>query len=50
MITAIQEKYIESIEKKKVSGFNNIESRKYNYNELERQLLYWVEYETEKNK
>ena len=39
LIAAIQEEYTESIEKKKVSGFNNIESRKYDYSELEKQLL-----------
>ena len=39
LITAIQEEYAEPIEKKKVSNFNNIEQRKYDYNELERQLL-----------
>lgn len=39
LIAAIQEEYAEPIEKKKVSGFNNIEPRKYDYNELERQLL-----------
>ena len=39
LIKAIQEEYAEPIEKKKVSNFNNIEQRKYDYNELEKQLL-----------
>jgi len=39
LIKAIQEEYAEPIEKKKVSKFNNIDQRKYDYNELERQLL-----------
>jgi len=39
LIKAIQEEYTEPIEKKKVSKFNNIDQRKYDYNELERQLL-----------
>ena len=39
LIAAIQEEYTEPIEKKKVSNFNNIEQRNYDYNELERQLL-----------
>lgn len=39
LIKAIQEEYTEPIEKRKISGFNNIEPRKYDYNELEKQLL-----------
>ncbi len=39
LIAAIQEEYEEPIEKKKVSGFNNIENRKYDYSKLEKQLL-----------
>lgn len=39
MIKAIKEEYTEPIEKRKKSGFNNIEPRKYNYAELEKQLL-----------
>jgi len=39
LIKAIQEEYTEPIEKKKVSKFNNIDQHKYDYNELERQLL-----------
>ncbi|MCX4361594.1 MAG: replication initiation protein [Mucispirillum schaedleri] len=39
LIAAIQEEYTEPVEKKKISQFNNIESRKYNYSELEKQLL-----------
>lgn len=39
MIKAIQEEYADPIGKQKVSNFNNIGQRKYDYNELERQLL-----------
>lgn len=39
LIKAIQEEYSEPIEKKKVDSFNNIEPRKYDYEELERALL-----------
>lgn len=39
LIAAIQEEYAEPIGKQKISGFNNIESRKYDYDELEKQLL-----------
>ena len=39
LIKAIQEEYTEPIEKRKKSSFNNIEPRKYNYAELEKQLL-----------
>lgn len=39
LIKAIQKEYTEPIEKKKVSNFNNIEQRNYDYTELEKQLL-----------
>lgn len=39
MIEAIKKEYTEPTEKRKISGFNNIEPRKYNYDELEKQLL-----------
>lgn len=39
MVKAIQEEYSEPVEKKKLTSFNNIEGRKYNYEELERALL-----------
>lgn len=39
LIKAIEENYSEPIKKQKVTQFNNIEERKYNYDELEKQLL-----------
>lgn len=39
LIKAIQEEYSDPIEKRKISSFNNIESRKYDYEELEKALL-----------
>lgn len=39
LIKAIQEEYAEPIGKQKVSNFNNINQREYNFDELERQLL-----------
>lgn len=39
LIKAIQEEYAEPVEKRQVSKFDDIEQRKYNYNELEKQLL-----------
>ena len=39
MVKAIQEEYSEPVEKRKMTSFNNIEGRKYNYDELERALL-----------
>lgn len=39
MVKAIQKEYSEPVEKKKVASFNNIEGRKYDYEELERALL-----------
>ncbi len=39
LLKAIQEEYSEPVEKKKIASFNNIEGRKYDYNELERALL-----------
>ena len=39
LIKAIEGNYSEPIEKRKRTSFNNIEGRKYDYEELERQLL-----------
>lgn len=39
MVKAIQEEYSEPVEKRKPTSFNNIEGRKYDYEELERALL-----------
>ena len=39
LIKAIEENYSEPIKKQKVTQFNEIEQRKYNYDELEKQLL-----------
>lgn len=39
MVKAIQEEYSEPVEKRKMTSFNNIEGRKYDYEELERALL-----------
>lgn len=39
MMKAIQEEYSEPVEKRKATAFNNIEGRKYDYEELERALL-----------
>ncbi len=39
LMKAIQEEYSEPVEKRKLTSFNNIEGRKYDYEELERALL-----------
>lgn len=39
LIKAIEENYSEPIKKQKITQFNEIEQRKYNYDELEKQLL-----------
>lgn len=39
LIKAIQEEYSDPIEKRKMTSFNNIEPRKYDFKELERALL-----------